>query len=520
MAVGPSRPCCEENAGGNALETPPQSPRVGHVARPLNSPHLRPHKRPLQTEQCTFDLAAEQTCQQMPEDIVLECSMAKRCKPDQSPCHSDSDTTAPSESPTAEEFSIPTPAVEVAEVKSDQAQAAQGPPSSSNSPGPCQTLEEASKVVMDLYMEVYTAFVLLKDLKNEAKAEKMAAQWAAEHYEELKSATLNLLPWLGEMTPSTDGSYDVISFQRSGTVLMNSNMRGPEKIAAYKEDLKSFRLKGERYRAWEALCAVLSVISTREEKGWVENFDVQDDLDDLKKVPLCKSKGSARRRAKILDTIIPMVKEEGAGAFCEYLIDPTSMQRVTFTRGPAGPVPATSMTVRRMPLWDAFKTMDDDGPLRGAATKQSWVRAAGRQFALQDLAFGYDSESRQARVCAQGLELDPQIRDLLRSKKPVILLDTLAALGPRDVCKTHRISDIVQGELATLFREAKARGEAVVFCLGGNDPHKLAERVYLRPPLADHGLRIGFLRWRESADSPWAREYGWDDRTAIGLQLP
>jgi len=99
-------------------------------------------------------------------------------------------------------------------------------------------------------------------------------------------------------------------------------------------------------------------------------------------------------------------------------------------------------------------------------------------------------------------------------------MDTLAALAPRDVCKSQGFSEIVRAELATLYREAKQRGEAVVFSMGSSNPHKLAQMVYLRPPLAEHGMRCGNLRWRESANVTWAREFEWDDRIALCLQMP
>jgi hypothetical protein len=185
------------------------------------------------------------------------------------------------------------------------------------------------------------------------------------------------------------------------------------------------------------------------------------------------------------------------------------------------------MTYRRMPLWDALKTMDDDGPLRGAAMEKKWCFAAGRQFALQDLRkeeelppVGHRDRARKERVFAKHLQADEQLRELLRSKKPVVLLDTLAALAPRDVCKSNSLNKIVTAELAALLKGAKARGEAVVFSLGSENPHKLAERVYLRPPLADYGMRCGCLRWRESAEVPWAREFIWDDRITLCLQMP
>lgn len=376
-----------------------------------------------------------------------------------------------------------------------------------------RALEEAVEVAMRLFREAITAYVLEKDLRGEDEADKSAELWSADHYEELKSAILGLLPWTGELKASTCGSYDLVKFKGLKT----------KRLEVSKRQLQHFRAEGAQARAWEALCAVLAAISSRKEKIWLEYHEVFGELKAmLKKLPLCKTKKSARRRAAIREAI-PGLVAEGAGGFAVSLIDPRGEHCVTFARGPTGPLPATSMTIRRMPLWDALKTMDDDGPLRGKAMKKEWCFAAGRQFALQDLQFGEEEQkkgSRKERKFAKQLQADNQIRDLLRSKKPVVVLDTLAALAPRDVCKSNSLSKIVTAELATLLREAKARGEAVVFCMGSDNPHKLAERVYLRAPLADYGMRCGCLRWRESAETSWAREFKWDDRITLCLQMP
>jgi len=353
-------------------------------------------------------------------------------------------------------------------------------------------------------------------LKGEDVADKFAEQWAAEHYEELKDSILGLLPWTGDMKASSSGDYDVITFQGRKTT----------RREVCKKQLQHFRTEGAQARAWEALCAVMSSISARKEKNWLEYHDLDDEIATLmKKMPFgCKTKRSAKRRAAIRE-MIPGLVEEGAGGFAESLIDPRGEHRVTFSRGPEGPLPATSMTVRRMPLWDAFQTMDDDGPLRGAFSEKEGCFAAGRQFALQDLQFLPEGSKpqrywRKERVSAKELQAEKAIRDLLRSKRPVVLLDTLAALAPRDVCKNNSLSKIVTAELAKLLQEAKARGEAVVFTLGSTVPHKLAQRVYLRAPLADYGMRCGCLRWRESADVPWKREFRWDERITLCLQMP
>lgn len=374
-----------------------------------------------------------------------------------------------------------------------------------------EELEKAIERAMQLFTEALTEYALEMDLRGVEKADKLAEQWAAKHYGELRSAVLALLPWTGEKKAAEDGSYDLLKFQ---------GRRTPRKKLC-KQQLQYFRKKhGEQARAWEAMCAVLSAMASRQEKVWLEFTDLKEQMHwALKSMPLCASKHSARRKVAIRN-LIPKLVQEGAGAFAESLIDPRSVHRVTLAREPSGFTPATSMTTRRMPLWDALKTMDDGGPLHGEAANKTWCWGAGRQFALQDLQFGHENGSRKERMFARHLLHDPQLRDLLRSKRPVVLLDTLAALAPREVCKSQGLSKIVKNELHTLFREAKARGEAVVFTLGSDVPHKLAEKVYLQPPLADYGIRCGCLRWRASSDVTWAREFRWDDRITLCLQMP
>lgn len=377
-------------------------------------------------------------------------------------------------------------------------------------PRPNCALDAAVAEAMRLHREAITEYALEKDMRGEDKADKFAEKFAAEHYQAYKNAILALLPWTGEAKAAAGGRYDMLRFCGHKT----------KRLDVSKRQLQHFRAEGAQARAWEALCAVLAAISSRKDKVWLEGNDILAELKPLlRKIPLCKSKRSATRRAQ-MRKLIPKLLEEGRGAFAESLIDPRSVHQVTFARGLASPLPASSMIYRRMSLWDALKTMDDEGPLRAEAFEKQWVHGHGRQFALQDLEMGHKVRSRKERVHANYLEPDTQLRDLLRNNRPVILLDSLAALAPRDVARENGFSEIVKAEMATLFREAKARGEAVVFCLGTEFPHMLAQKVYLRPPLADHGMRCGCLRWRASAEVPWRREFKWEDRITLGLQMP
>jgi len=498
-----------------------QTPPFSFIPRPFSSPRPLSLKRPLETELQNFDNF--DLCEELPS----ECPPVKRqsleipcdvkvfeevvCSetPERRTCKSIDLELTPEEFRPVTPSLLPVPPPQV----SEQLVSLQLKPKPS--------LDAAVKVSMHLFKEALTAYALELDrtgYDDTEKADKFCEQWAADHYEELRDAMLSLLPWTGEIKSAPSGAYDVMEFQGRQT---------PQKKISAKQ-LEHFRSHGgSQARAWEALCAVLAVVSSREQLVWLDyNIDLEIDVPKtLSSLGLGKARrGSAKRMAAIRD-MIPKLMEDGAGGFAKSLIDPRGLHSITFTRGPSGPVPATSTTVRRMPLWDALKCMDDEGPLRGVAADKEWCWGAGRQFALQDLKFGYttdelEDEPRKGRIAVDAMEPDTKLRDLLRSKRPVRLLDTLAALAPREVCKEKGLSKIVTTELQRLLVEAKAAGEAVVFHLGSDTPHKLAEKVYLRPPLADNGMRCGCLRWREGADMPWARERELDERIILCIQMP
>jgi hypothetical protein len=156
-----------------------------------------------------------------------------------------------------------------------------------------------------------------------------------------------------------------------------------------------------------------------------------------------------------------------------------------------------------------------------AKRKRDWLMGAGRQFAFQQANFEEDEENKLLnRMPVSTLQPDSKLRDLLRSKTLVSQLEVIAALAPREVMKKEGLSEIVKAELANYMRDCKERGEAVVFCLGSTSPHTLAQKVYLRPPIGDYGLKCGYLRWRDSPDVPWATEKNWHDRICLCLQMP
>merc|ERR1719162_1124680 len=308
------------------------------------------------------------------------------------------------------------------------------------------------------------------------------------------------------------GDYQVVEFE-SCHPPRNLTWRGDAPLAdseTLKAQLEWLR-KEPQGEAWEALCAVLAAVSTRKEKNWLEAHETFDSLEEeLENIQAPKSKKSPKRK----DAIRKLIAEEcssACGFFSHYLVRTNASLRVAFAPRASKLLPASVIITTRSPLWEALHGLDDNGPLRGEAASRQWLKASGRQFAFQLANFGVDEKSIKCRESAAELKPDTKLRDLLRSRKMVVQLEVVAALAPRDVSKKEGLSDIVKAELTRVMHEAKTRGEAVVFCLGSDHAHSLAEKVYLREPIGSYGLRCGYLRWRESADVPWARERAWSD---------
>jgi hypothetical protein len=392
-------------------------------------------------------------------------------------------------------------------------------------------LDSAVEAAMQAFKEAWYAFAVERDVgnkhedKREDRASRVTEGWVAERYEDMKSTLLGLLPHLGPMQSVEQGEqiYQAVEFvgrKPPHHIVKTSGEDDAEEDLA-KVQLEWLRSE-PRARAWEAACAVMSVISMRKEKTWIEANETTQSLEaQLKKLPLCRSKRSARRK----DAIRMILEKEcstGCGYFSNYLPRPTTTLRIAFIPGVPRPMPASLMITARLPLFEALQSLDADQPLQGEAQSRKWCSAAGRQFAFQlaDLSIDERTNKRTNRVPVATLQPDPALRALLRSRKPAVLLEVVAALAPRDVARQQGLSEIVKAELAQLMQECKRRGEAVVLCLGGAEPHALAQKVYLRQPIGDYGLKCGYLRWRESADAPWARETSWSERSCLCLQMP
>jgi len=268
----------------------------------------------------------------------------------------------------------------------------------------------------------------------------------------------------------------------------------------------------------------------------MESFCISSEIQyKVKKVPGCASKGSAKRKAWIRQYLLDQM-QYGCGNWVSYLIHHNCTVRVAFAQAQAPGVPrhipVSVLIHARQTLWDALQHQDDNGPIKFGKDmqkqdkqtdkrKRDWLMTPGREFAFQLANFEEDEENKLLnRVSVKNLQPDSKLRALLRSKQLVSQLEVIAALAPRDLMKKEGLSEIVKAELANFMRDAKARGEAVVFCLGSTSPHMLAQKVYLRPPIGDYGLQCGYLRWRDSPDVPWASEKNWHDRICLCLQMP
>jgi hypothetical protein len=394
-------------------------------------------------------------------------------------------------------------------------------------------LDTAVQVAIDLYKEVWTYHALEEQCgpaphgdARENRADAVCEQWAANNHDAMHKAVVALLPWVGDLEPAAatvGADYDVLRFRGvtpPRSLLCHGCETFDEEVEKVLKQLKWLRSSSAENRAREALITLCAALSCRVEKCWLEGY-LSELNTEVNKSGLRRSKSQKMKNLTNSFVADMIKKEEWCCQFARALVTPSSSIWMSFARGVGNPLPASLIVAHRIPLWEVFVKLEGENPIRGEARKKEWWAQAGRQLAFQEVSFEEGAEgSRNDRQLASNLKPDPRLRDLIRSKKRVVYLDMLAALAPRELSKQHRLSNIIKAELTKLFREAKARGDAVVFVLGSDNPRKLAQAVYLRPPLQDFGLRCGFFRWRESADVSWAREKELDSRTLMMLQMP
>jgi hypothetical protein len=398
----------------------------------------------------------------------------------------------------------------------------------------CVDRDKAVEVALSMFKEAWVAFAIDRDASTAADRETREDLASAKReaaldkdYGKVKAALLNLLPWLGRLKPSASKGCDYHIVEFNG---LSPPPHVEESIRHLKMDkLLGARLahlrKRDRFCVMEAFCALLAIISARKERHWLEPFGCAEDIEwRVKKKPGCKSKKSARRRDAVRAYIENECKKS-SGYFATYLCQSIATIRTTFALRSNALVPASLIICERLTLHDAVGNVhgdDGDAPLFAEARSLEWCTKPGTQFAFQlaNLDEEEDPSNRNYRVPVADLQPDSKLRDLLLSRRPVVYLQVVAALAPRDVAKKQGLSEIVKAELTKLMRDAKRRGEAVVMAMGSDKPHTLAQKVYIRKPISDYGLRCGYLRWRASADVPWRRERQYDDRTCLCLQMP
>lgn len=395
----------------------------------------------------------------------------------------------------------------------------------------------------DLFLEqFYRNHVAHEDNGKEACLQ--GERLSEEHYEEQCQSFVQLLHWTdhteSEIPPvdCLDG-YVALEFQGCDfRCRHNADAENAELLAT----ARACSVQG---RARDALCAVAATLAARREKSWLEAFDVDFELAERQK-ELPKESVKERFDAVMADMALRGVR----GYFAHGLVCPRSTFRFAVAKPAAlgfPPRPASLLLTYRLPMIEALQQMDDCGPLPGdwptaasaisgltcpsgsdveveaapfsTGSPSAAAEGSAWEFALQEL----DAHGRGGRQPLHLVCPEPGLSALLcpgARGRDVVLLDTLAALAPRSKSKEHGLSDIVKSELSNLLALAKSHGDGVIFMLGGEEPHVLAEKVYLRPPFTNSGLRCGYLRWREVGAKVWAKEKPQDRRVCIGLQLP
>eukprot|EP00929_Paragymnodinium_shiwhaense_P061938 TRINITY_DN30934_c0_g1_i1.p1 TRINITY_DN30934_c0_g1~~TRINITY_DN30934_c0_g1_i1.p1 ORF type:complete len:434 (+),score=123.11 TRINITY_DN30934_c0_g1_i1:71-1372(+) len=346
----------------------------------------------------------------------------------------------------------------------------------------------AAAAALKLYEELLRAFTLKKQKRGAdggwsnacEQAETMVAR--PEMQQSLLAAATSLLTSAGAAPAAAveteNGAYDVLEL-RGCNPFQDDDEKAESRTL--EEQLACARSQGTQGLSRDALVAILAALASRREMCWLEAYDVET---------------------------------PARGYFAHALMDPASTLRVALSRPCLGSLtarPVSLLVTTLGPLEDALAAMDSGGPLANAP--RGCQDHPEREYAFQEV----EGEARQPLYTVAP---DSDLTQLLRSREHVLAVETYAALAPRETSRQNGFNHIVRRELQLLLEEAKLRRRAVVFQLGGCDPHTLAEKVYLKPPFTLHGLRCGYLRWRPSPEASWAREPPAKDRACLGLQMP
>jgi len=369
-------------------------------------------------------------------------------------------------------------------------------------------MSDAVQVALGLFDEIWTDYMYnTLHYVGDKDADELAENLVNEqYYDKLCSAFVGLLPWTShEEAPkgsAGEREYDVIQFQ--GCEIPRQVKRSLSETST-EDELEYARKSAPGGGARDALCAVMAVLASRKEKVWLEALDSEYEFEQRR-----KENPRERRSSTFCAVLEEMHSWRVRGYFAHALVRPKSLFRMSIATDGPTPRPASLLLTYFMPITEAFALMDDGGPIR--KSKATWCR---RSYALQEI-----MKNGDGREPAEDLRAEPVLRQLIHSKTPVVFLDSLASLAPRERAREHGLSEILKTELLTLLQQSKALGQAVIFAVGGDHPHTLAQKVYLQAPFTDHGLRCGYLRWRESIMQSWAPEKPKDGRVLVGLQLP
>ncbi|CAE7677334.1 car [Symbiodinium sp. CCMP2456] len=303
------------------------------------------------------------------------------------------------------------------------------------------------------------------------------ADTASEKYAELHRTALELLRSVAsrhrESGSRSSANYDVLIFRGEAFGDRRRNL-----------SVRLASLRRRRGKVREALCSVLAALCCRLQKNWLAAYDEEEPV---------------------------------RGYFAHSLVEASSVFRVALR--PGRPLRLASLLIyQELPLAQALAAMDHGGPFPEGHEKEP---IGERRYGLQRVGVeGCPGEEQKERLC--DVEPEARIRDLMKSKAPVIVLDVYCALAPKDHAKRHNLGPVVKAELAALLRRSRDAGQAVLFLVGGERPAQLAQKVYLQPRFTSiGGLMCGYLRWKPDASAPWEPPKLQGQRRIIfGLQLP
>jgi hypothetical protein len=343
---------------------------------------------------------------------------------------------------------------------------------------------KASNMALRLFQELHREHSSKLEHEGHYEACSHVAGLMAKRYKELHAVALELLLCITrdqvQEKPAAVGSsssYRVLTL-RGKTVDMKK--RGKWGLSARLAQHRKERQGSMR----GALCSALACLCCRLQKNWLASYDDEAPV---------------------------------RGYFAHALVDPACSFRISLRPGRQLRL-ASLLITSELPLCLALDHMDHGGPFPEGHAKEL---LGDRQYGLQRIGvpFGTGDEHKEKLM---DVKPEAKLRELIGSNNPVLVLDVYCALAPKEQVQQHVLGGIIRQELVALLRSAKQRGIAVVFLIGGEEPAKLAEKVYLQPWFTSiGGLKCGYFRWKEGPDKPWEPpKLHHTKRIVFGLQLP